>query len=523
MSSYDSCRLIVINLYSIIKNPFTKDACIDYNLLKDLVFKLSRIADDLVDLEIEYISRIINKIDSDPEPEEEKIIEKTLWQNIQNKAIKGRRTGMGITALGDMLAALDVRYGSEKSLEIIDEIFYKKLEFELEAQVELAKERGAFPDWNSKLEDPNTNDFYLMLYNEYNHLWKDLQTYGRRSINWSTIAPTGTTSLMTQTTSGCEPLYMLSYSRKRKVEANNPNKSFQDKNGDWWEEYLVLHPKFEEWFKLKNEETFKELVVFGDTKFPLNTPYDNSTAYEIDPLQRVKIQSILQKYTTSAISSTINLPKSITTEKVSNLYLQAWKLGCKGLTIYVDGSRDGVLTSKDEKKFTEFKQTTAPKRPKVLSGEVFTPTTQGYDYIVVVGLYDNKPYEVFACKNEWNIKGNYQCSIIKKSKGKYDIDIKDVIYIEDITSDMTQIEEDKTRLISVSLRHGADIKFLVEQLNKARGNGFQAFSKVIARTLKKYIKNNEEVTGEVCPECGSKLKYVDGCVSCSSECGFSKC
>ena len=319
-------------------------------------------------------------------------------------------------------------------------------------------------------------------------------------------------SLLAGISSGIEPVYQLSYKRRRKVDANHPNISFTDKNGDTWEEYDVYHKGYEEWLKIYTDQ-IKEWC-----------PYEGSTAYELNPIDRVKMQGAIQKWVDHSISSTINLPKESTEEDVANIYMEAWKQGCKGITIYRDGCRDGVLISNEvSQKDTKFVTNNAPKRPKVLSGEVFTPTTKGYDYIVVVGLYDNKPYEVFACKNEWNIKGNYQCSIIKKSKGKYDIDIKDVIYIEDITSDMTQIEEDKTRLISVSLRHGADIKFLVEQLNKARGNGFQAFSKVIARTLKKYIKNNEEVTGEVCPECGSKLKYVDGCVSCSSECGFSKC
>ena len=540
----DSCRLIVLNLYSLVVNPFTKKAYLNTVLFKYLVKIISRLADDLVDLEIEYIDRIIHKIENDPEPEEEKAIELSWWKTIREKARTGRRVGIGITGLGDMVAALNLKYGSEESMEVIDTLFKYKMQLELENQAVLSEERGAFPSWNPLLENTTPNRFYSMLKNEFPKEWERIQQYGRRSINWSTIAPTGSVSILTQTSSGCEPIYQLSYKRRRKVDENHPNKSFQDKTGDWWEEYQVLHPKLEEYLNIKQEEISNRIgkdfdKAFEEGRFSTEeerkqreeyvnninetNPYRGSTAYELNPIDRVKIQSILQKYTTSAISSTINLSKNVTEKQISDIYLTAWKLGCKGITAYIDGSRDGILMSNNTKEGTAFKTNNAPKRPKVLPGQVFTPTTHGNEYIVVVGLYEGKPYEVFAAKNTWNLRGNYECDIIKKARGKYDVNIKDVIYIEDITSEMSQIEEDKTRLVSVSLRHGADIKFLVEQLNKARGNGFQDFSKVVARTLKRYIKDNDKVTGATCENCGSTdLIYKDGCVECNS-CNSSKC
>lgn len=522
----DSCRLIVINLYSLIKHPFTNDASIDVDLFNRLVYIISNLADDLVDLEIEYIDRIISKIELDPEPMEEKIVELSWWKIIKEKAISGRRVGMGITGLADMLAALNIRYGSEESIEIINWVFNHKLKQELKSQIRLAEERGVFPDWNPTLENPDTNGFYKLLFEEYNDLWNSLQTIGRRSINWSTIAPTGSVSLLTQTSSGCEPVYQLHYKRRKKVEETSPNKSFQDKNGDWWEEYIVYHPKYQEWSEIKAKElgidiTQAEWGALVEHSF--NNPYHKSTAYELDPIQRVKIQATLQKYTTSAISSTINLNKNTTVEEISNLYLEAWKLGCKGLTVYLEGSRDGVLISNDNNKDIKFSSHDAPKRPKDLKCNIFTIRLNNQQYVVAIGLMSGRPYEVFAFKFEG--KFNLTEGFIRKlSRGRYDILTKDKnIYYENITSEMSQVEEGTTRLVSTSLRHGADIKFLVEQLLKAKGNGFQDFSKVIARVLKKYITDNTMVTGTTCDNCGSTdIVYKDGCQSCIS-CGNSKC
>lgn len=499
MSAFDTCRLIVINLYNIVKNPFTKEARIDWGLFNTLVYTIQRLGDDLVDLEIEYIDRILNKIKSDPEPPNEKAIELELWTKVKDKAIKGRRIGTGITGLGDMLAALGLMYGSEESLTVIENLFNVKLRYELLAQITLANERGSFPDFNKETEESNGNDFSKMLKQEYTNLYADMLKYGRRSINWSTIAPTGTTSLMTQTSSGCEPVYQLSYKRRRKVDENHPNKSFKDQNGDWWEEYELFHSKLAD---------IPKGVALEDTGYYM------STAEEIDPVQRVKVQGILQKYTTSAISSTINLKEDTTLEEVDALYKLGWKEGLKGLTIYRQGSRTGVLISnsiKDDK----FVQHQAPKRPKTLDCDIYKATSKGQKFTVLVGLYDNKPYELFATTNAIGIKED-KGKITKVKKGVYKLHTESN-EVPQLMEHMSPEEQAITRLISTSLRHGTDVKFLVHQLRKNEGD-VTTLSKVIARILSKYAESQEE---EKCAECGAKVTYKDGCKICEN--GHSKC
>ncbi len=494
--------------------------------------------DDVVDLEEEKINKILEKIENDPEPEEIKAIEKNLWIKIKSKLLEGRRTGLSGIGLADTLAACNISYSN--GITLAEEIYKQLAISAYKSSIDMAKDRGAFPIYNYYKE--KNNPFINRLFNtEKEHTGTSLyltqmrknmtEKYGRRNIALLTVPPSGTISLLAGISSGIEPVYQLSYKRRRKVDENHPNKSFQDKTGDWWEEYTVFHSKFKEWLVLntfKGVEQSDDFLERISDEFYMKeaikeSPYYGSTAYELNPIDRVKMQGAIQLWVDHSISSTINLPQSATEEDVSNIYLTAWKEGLKGVTIYREGSRDGVLISNNTKEDAAFKTNNAPKRPKVLPGQVFTPTTHGTEYIVVVGLYEGKPYEVFAAKNNWNLKGTLECDIIKKARGKYDVNVKDKLYIEDITSEMSQIEEDRTRLISVSLRHGADIKFLVEQLNKAKGNGFQDFSKVVARTLKRYIKDNDKVTGATCENCGSTdLIYKDGCVECSS-CGSSKC
>lgn len=534
---YDSCRLLSINLTKIVDNPFTDKAKINWGKLKDYAYKAQKLMDDVVDLEEEKINKILEKIENDPEPEEIKAIEKNLWIKIKSKLLEGRRTGLSGIGLADTLAACNISYSN--GITLAEEIYKQLAISAYKSSIDMAKDRGAFPIYNYYKE--KNNPFINRLFNtEKEHTGTSLyltqmrknmtEKYGRRNIALLTVPPSGTISLLAGISSGIEPVYQLSYKRRRKVDKEHPNVSFVDKNGDCWEEYVVFHSKFKEWLVLntfKGVEQSDDFLERISDEFYMHevikeSPYYKSTAYELNPLDRVKMQGAIQKWVDHSISSTINLPKEATEEDVNNIYLTAWKEGLKGVTIYREGSRDGVLISNEDKKEV-FNQTTAPKRPKVLRGQVFTPTTHGNDYIVVVGLYDDKPYEVFAAKNNWNLKGTLECDIIKKARGKYDVNVKDKLYIEDITSEMSQIEEDRTRLISVSLRHGADIKFLVEQLNKAKGNGFQDFSKVVARTLKRYIKDNDKVTGATCENCGSTdLIYKDGCVECSS-CGSSKC
>lgn len=525
LCTYDSCRLLSINLTKFVDNPFTKEASFNWERFKHVVYIAQKLMDDVVDLEEEKINAILKKIENDPEEDYIKLVEKQLWLKIKTKLLDGRRTGLSGIGLADALAMCNISYGSNLGITTAESIYKQLAISAYKSSIDMAKERGAFLLWNLPAEDENP--FINRIIDNIEHSYKgDYLNYGRRNIALLTIPPSGTISLLAKISSGIEPVYQLTYKRRRKVNPEHPNISFVDKNGDCWEEYIVLHPKFEEWNKIKakelgidtSQEEWEALV-----EHVFNNPYYKSTAYELNPIDRVKMQAAIQKWVDHSISSTINLPKEATKEDVSNIYIEAWKQGCKGITVYRDGSRDGVLTAVDDKPDITFKTNNAPKRPKVLLGDLYTPTVHGKDYIVVVGLYDGKPYEVFACKNNWNIKGHYSCNIIKKARGKYDVDVKDVMLIEDITSDMSQIEESTTRLVSTSLRHGASIEFLVEQLLKARGNGFQDFSKVIARKLKHYIKDETIVTGATCDNCGSSnLVYEGGCSTCK-DCGSSKC
>ena len=542
MCVYDTCRLILLNLFSFVDKPFTSEAKLNEELLYKYAYEQMRLGDDLVDLEIEYINRIIEKIKSDPEPIEEKQIDLDLWKNVSKIAKEGRRVGCGITALADMIAALNLKYDSKEALEIVEKVMSIKMKAELDCTSDLAILRGSFIGWDKNKEFTNNlqngrkgkNTFYQMLLEEFPEQVKNMYNQGRRNINWSTIAPAGTVSLMTQSTSGCEPLFSPYYFRRKKINPNDEGVrvDFTDQNGDNWQEFPVLHPKFLDWYIIKArcehcpeiakkalEEAPKEMLqkVFEES------PYYKSTANDIDWTKRVEMQSILQKYTTSAISTTLNLPQSITKEEVSEIYLQSWKKGLKGQTIYRDGSRSGVLVSESTKDKQTFEQKDAPKRPSELPCEIHHPTIKNTKYTVIVGLLDSKPYEVFAIPYE--VAKEYKNGFLSKTKsGVYNLiaslDEKSTIHTN-VTGDMSDTEAALTRLISTSLRHGAEIKFIVEQLNKTHGDLF-SFSKVIARVLKKYIPEGAKSTVK-CQDCGSEnVIFQEGCQRCNN-CGSSKC
>lgn len=520
MGEYDSCRLLVSNLYSFVDYPFTPMACVNFEKLFKYSKILLRLGDDLVDLEIEYIDRIIDKINSDPEPIEEKAIELALWNNIKDKAISGRRVGCGITGLGDMLAACNIQYGSVESFELVEKVMHTKLLAELEEGMLLAEERGAFPDYNAELEN-NGNSFYIFLEKTF----PQFKSFKRRNINWSTIAPTGTTSLMTQTTSGCEPLFLPSYKRRKKVDINNKNISFVDKNGDVWEEYNVVHPKIISWLEALGWDNIKQRLdklSEEDLKIVIEeSPWKNSTAHKLNPLDRVKMQSILQKYITSAISSTINLPKNTTEKEISNLYLTAWKLGCKGATIYVEGSRDGILISNKPTNTEDFLPLDAIKRPKELECDIFHTSVKGVPYNVVIGLYNNKPYELFATTDIFSKDKHVKATLVKVKRGHYKV-IGDVNR-DHLMEHMSFNEKAITRACSSLLRHRTHVKYVVDYLYKTSEENLQSFNKVVARVLKRYIKDEEVITGATCDNCGStNLIYKDGCRSCQ-DCGSSAC
>lgn len=537
----DSCRLMVHNLGSYIKNPFTKDASFDFELFYKNAYECGRLGDDLVDLEAEYIQRIIDKIKEDPESDDVKRHELELWIKSKRICQEGRRVGIGITALGDTLASLNLKYDSDEGLAMIDKIMKVKMEAELDCTVDLAITRGAFNGWDKDLEYPTSNNenklygnkFYYTLQVEFPDQVSRMTKYGRRNISWSTIAPTGSVSLLAgNCTSGCEPLFQPFYIRRKKI---NPGEAgvrvdFVDEVGDSWQEFAVLHPKFADWLMIYSEtdEQHRKDYLTSLPKESLQkafekSPWYGSTANDIDWKKRVEIQAILQSYTTNAISSTINLPSTVTTEEVSDIYMYGWKAGLKGQTVYVNGSRSGVLVTDNSsnKSREEFEYIDATKRPKTLEAKVHTTTVKGSPYTVYVGLFHKKPYEVFITKGSSNhTKGH----IIKEKKGSYVFNTLNDDFKEiktHISTEMSDEQESITRLVSTSLRHGANIKFIVEQLQKTSGDVF-SFTKGIARVLKKYIPDGVKSSAK-CLDCGGdNVVFEEGCNKCR-DCGSSKC
>lgn len=512
---YDSCRLLAINLLSYVVDPFTDEASFDMKLFKEHVQKAQKIMDDIIDLELEKIEDILNKINNDPEEEEVKATEINLWKKIRDKCNEGRRTGVGITAEGDMLAAMGLTYGSDKSTAFAVKVHKNLALAAYRSSVDMAKDRGAFPIYDYRKEE--NNPMINRIKDVDPDLYVDMVKYGRRNIALLTIAPTGTTSIMTQTSSGIEPVFMTSYKRRRKINPNDKNArvDFVDEVGDSWEEYMVIHKPFEEWIYMtyphivKEDLTEDKLDIFFE-----NSPWYKATANDVNWLDKVKMQGAIQKWIDHSISVTVNIPEDTTEEMVSKIYQTGWESGCKGITVYRDGSRSGVLISKDEKSKEVFQQTTAPKREKNLEGHSFITKIKGEDFTVIVGLIEDKPYEIFAYKGrgQHNIKGH----IVKNKKKSYS-------FVSDkesnITDNLTDEQEAITRGYSFGLRHGGAVGFAIEQLNKTKGD-LTSFCKAIARVLSKFDEVKE--TGN-CPNCKvGKIIKQEGCESCDS-CDFSKC
>lgn len=530
MQPYDACRLIAVNLFSFVKDPFTDKAEFDFEKFYQINYEAMRLSDDLIDLEIEHIDRILYKLYMDPESVEVKYRELKLWNKVRETAMASRRTGLGFTALGDTLAALGLKYDSDESLEVIEQIMKTKMESELDCTIDLAILRGPFEGWDKDKEFDliasnelvGNNQFYNFLAENFPEQANRMYLYSRRNISFSTVAPTGSVSILTATSSGIEPQFQPFYVRRKKV---NPGEEgvrvdFTDQNGDTWQEFPVLEPKFKEWIWITYGEPFRKIDLYSKEELQATfeqSPWYKSTANDINWIQRVKIQGIIQKYITHSISSTINLPSDVTEEEVSKIYMESWKSGLKGITVYRDGSRSGVLVS-EPKSREEFEYVDATKRPKEVICKVHTTTIAKNKYNVFVGLLNNKPYEVFVTDHFTNEE---ELVLRKVKKGRYDL-IKDgKVYSEDITTEMSDEQEAITRLVSTSLRHGADIKFIVEQLNKTSGDMF-GFTKGLARVLKKYIPNGAKSTIN-CLECGSNnVIFEEGCMSCKS-CGSSKC
>jgi ribonucleoside-diphosphate reductase alpha chain len=531
MQPYDACRLIAVNLFSFVKNPFTKAAYFDFDEFHKINYEAMRISDDLIDLEVQHIDRIIKKIFDDPESWEVKNLEYRLWHKVRETALSSRRTGLGFTALGDTLAALGVKYDSKEGLEIIEDIMKSKLVSELDCTTDLAILRGTFEGFDVDKEFTwkidgswravkGNNSFYQFIAKNYPEQAQRMSQYGRRNVSWSTVAPTGTVSLLAQTTSGIEPLYQGFYMRRKKVNPNDKDVrvDFTDENGDTWQEFAVVHPKFKDWiyiFYQTEDFDINSLSQDDLEKLFQKSPWYGSTANDIDWVKRVEIQATIQKYITHSISSTINLPEDVSEEAVSEIYLESWKKGVKGITVYRDGSRTGVLVANPSKEI-KFDYKDAPKRPKELPGEAHVTTVKGAKFSVIIGLLDSKPYEVFIeSKDALNGSG----VIKKKSRSVYLFEQEDTSV--DISSEMTDEEAAITRLVSTSLRHGADIKFIVEQLNKSDGDLF-SFTKGLSRVLKKYIPDGAKAT-VTCSDCGSSnVIFEEGCHKCL-DCGSSKC
>ncbi len=538
---YDSCRLLAINLYSYVDNPFTKEAKFNFDKFKKHVGYAQKMMDDIIDLELEKIDQILAKINSDPEDIEVKRVERKLWENIRRKAEEGRRTGLGITAEGDMLAALGLTYGTDTANEFATEV-HKTLAIEAyRSSVNMAKERMPFKIYDSQRE--KNNPFIERLRQADPEMVREMENYGRRNISLLTIAPTGTTSLMTQTTSGIEPVFRPFYTRRRKVNPNDPEVrvDFVDEQGDKWEEYKVFHHKFLTWLQINKYDVEEVKNMSNDQVEELvkKSPYYKATAADIDYLSKVRMQGAIQKWVDHSISVTINMPENVSEEMVEECYFEAWKCGCKGITVYREGSRAGVLIS-DDKNNQQAKQMLELKRPKVLDADIVRFRNDDEEWIAFVGLLNGMPYEIFTGRVEedtLNIpKAIENGRIIKErdaeGNNRYDFQYTNR-YGYATTFQGLSHQFDKTfwnyaKLISGVLRHGMAIDKAVELVSSLEfdNDSINTWKRGVERALRKYIPNGTKASkkGDICEGCQQEdtQVYQDGCVICT-ECGHSKC
>ena len=542
---YDSCRLLAINLYSYVVNPYTKEAYFDFDLFKKHVALAQRIMDDIIDLELEKIEKIIAKIDSDPDSEEVKEAEKHLWEKIYKKSGQGRRTGVGITAEGDMLAAMGLRYGTEEATEFSEQV-HKTIALEAyRSSVNMAKERGAFAIYDSERE--KNNPFINRLKEADPELYEEMKKYGRRNIACLTIAPTGTTSLMTQTTSGIEPVFMPVYKRRRKVNPNDPQThvDFVDETGDAFEEYIVFHHKFVEWMTVNGYDPTKRYTQEEIDKLVEKSPYYKATSNDVDWLMKVKMQGRIQKWVDHSISVTINLPNDVDEALVNRLYVEAWRSGCKGCTVYRDGSRSGVLlsTKKDKKDKKEELPPCKPPtvvevRPKVLEAEVVRFQNNKEKWVAFVGLLDGHPYEIFTGlqDDEEGISlpksvttGRIIKNIDEEGNKRYDFQFENKrgykTTIEGLSEKFNKEYWNYAKLISGVLRWRMPIDRVIKLVDSLQldSENINTWKNGVERALKKYVTDGTSAEGQKCPNCGNEtLVYQEGCLICKT-CGTSRC
>ena len=549
---YDSCRLLAINLYSYVETPFTAEAFFNFDKFREHVALAQRFMDDIIDLEQEKIDAIIEKIKSDPQDDEVKLTELRLWEKIKHKTAQGRRTGVGITAEGDMIAALGLRYGTEEATEMAVKVQQTLALAAYRSSMVMARERGAFAVYDAKREE--NNPFILRIKEADPELYEDMRRYGRRNIACLTIAPTGTTSLMTQTTSGIEPVFMPVYKRRRKVNPNDPqvHVDYTDETGDAFEEYIVYHHKFLTWMKAQGLDTTKKYSQEEIDDLVARSPYFKATANDVDWLMKVKMQGRIQKWVDHSISVTVNLPNSVDEELVNRLYVEAWRSGCKGCTIYRDGSRSGVListqkTDKKQKKENEAAAEGLPqcqppvvteRRPDVLECDVVRFQNNKEKWVAFVGLLDGHPYEIFTGlqDDEEGIvlpktvtKGRIVKTICPDGTKRYDFQFENKrgykMTVEGLSEKFNKEYWNYAKLISGVLRYRMPIENVIKLVNSLQleSENINTWKVGVSRALKKYVTDGTEATGQKCPNCGHEaLVYQEGCLICK-HCGASRC
>ncbi len=537
---YDSCRLLALNLYSYVNNPFMPEASFDFELLREHVQKAQRIMDDIIDLELEKIDAILAKIESDPESEEVKEAEKNLWHKIYRKSSMGRRTGVGITAEGDMLAAMGLRYGSPEAVDFSVEVHKTIALSAYSSSVNMAKERGAFEIFD--IEREANNPFINRLREADPQLYEDMKQYGRRNIACLTIAPTGTVSIMTQTTSGIEPVFMPVYKRRRKVNPNDPevHVDFTDENGDAFEEYVVYHHKFIEWMKINGIDTTKRYSQVEIDNIVSRSPYAKATSNDIDWVSKVEMQGRIQKWVDHSISVTINLPNNVDEKLVNELYITAWRCGCKGCTVYRDGSRAGVLVSTDSKKenkgHEDMKPTITEVRPTVLEADVVRFQNNKEKWVAFIGLLHGEPYEIFTGQQDDEdgipLPKNVTHGVIIKHVNedgtkRYDFQFENKIgyktTIEGLSERFNPEFWNYAKLISGVLRYKMPIEQVIKLISSLElgSDNINTWKNGVERALKRYIKDGA-ASAEKCPSCKTTLIFEEGCLHCPN-CGYSKC
>ncbi len=531
MQGGDSCRLIAVNLYSFVDDPYTKKAKFNYKKFHEVVYETQRLMDDLVDLELNAVDKILTKIEADPEPDNIKQTEIDTWKLLQETGKKGRRTGLGFTALGDAVAALGIKFDSDDALQTVDDIMRAKLTAEFDSSIDMAVERGQFEVFNRNIEDKS--EFVQMMQTEFPDIYSRMMNHGRRNISISTVAPTGSLSMLAQVSSGIEPVFLLSYKRRRKINSDTKNAKidFIDDLGDAFQEFTVYHPKIKTWMDVTGETDINK------------SPYAGATATEIDWKKRVEMQSLIQKYTTHSISSTINLASDVSEELVGDIYMDSWHKGLKGITVYRDGSRSGILVSNEDKNEDEkqkrdsFRSTVFPKRPKKIDATIVRFHNEKEKWLAVVGLINDKPYEIFTGKMkdafnlpQWVEKGWVIKNRDKNGTARYDfryVDSDDYkTTIEGLSRSFDKEYWNYAKLISGVLRHGMPMPYVVDLINNLNlyDEHINTWKNGVSRALKRFVPEGSEAADKKCPECGDPegLIYSEGCLKCVS-CGHSKC